>query len=54
MDQQYVGNNLNIVNKEGKTPFQLAVQSKKQECALRLLMAGANADGALRVAIEVN
>jgi hypothetical protein len=54
VDEACFGDSLNAVDNEGQTPFQVAVNANKMVCALGLLVAGADANQALRVAIEKN
>jgi calcium-independent phospholipase A2 len=54
VDEACFGDSLDAVNSEGQTPFQIAGNAGKLVCALGLLVAGADANLALRVAIEKN
>jgi hypothetical protein len=53
LDKRFLGDSLDAENKDGKTPFQVAVDNNKLVCAMGLLVAGVNPDYALRLAIEV-
>jgi hypothetical protein len=50
---KHLGGSLDLENNDGKTPFQLAIDAKKQSCAVGLLVVGADPDKSLRAAIEV-
>jgi hypothetical protein len=52
-DKKYLDGSLDLENNDGKTPFQLAIDGKKQSCAVGLLVVGADPNIALRAAIKV-